>query len=199
MARGAEEKKRTVSRRSTLLDLYKYCKKDYEDIYAELNKTNDDDLRSDKLYLYFTQFGKCMYSGEKIELDDLFNKNLYDIDHIYPQSKIKDDSLSNRVLVKKNINAKKDNEYPISSQVREKMTSFWKTLLDKKLIDKKKYERLVRNNPLSEDELSEFVSRQTSGISHYSCAGDSVLHSNISSGLFKKQLFLKNMMLLHVT
>lgn len=160
VARGAEEKKRTVSRRSTLLDLYKYCKKDYEDIYAELNKTNDDDLRSDKLYLYFTQFGKCMYSGEKIELDDLFNKNLYDIDHIYPQSKIKDDSLSNRVLVKKNINAKKDNEYPISSQVREKMTSFWKTLLDKKLIDKKKYERLVRNNPLSEDELSEFVSRQ---------------------------------------
>lgn len=160
VARGAEEKKRTVSRRSTLLDLYKFCKKNYEDIYAELNKTNDDDLRSDKLYLYFTQFGKCMYSGEKIELDDLFNKNLYDIDHIYPQSKIKDDSLSNRVLVKKNINAKKDNEYPISSQVREKMTSFWKTLLDKKLIDKKKYERLVRNNPLSEDELSEFVSRQ---------------------------------------
>lgn len=160
VARGAEEKKRTVSRRSALLDLYKFCKKDYEDIYAELNKTNDDDLRSDKLYLYFTQFGKCMYSGEEIKLSDLFNKNLYDIDHIYPQSKIKDDSLSNRVLVKKNINAKKDNEYPISSQVREKMTSFWKTLLDKKLIDKKKYERLVRNNPLSEDELSEFVSRQ---------------------------------------
>ena len=101
-----------------------------------------------------------MYSGEEIKLDDLFNKNLYDIDHIYPQSKIKDDSLNNRVLVKKNINSKKDNEYPISSRVREKMAPFWKMLLNKKLIYKKKYERLVRNNPLSEDELSEFVSRQ---------------------------------------
>ncbi len=161
VARGAEEKKRTASRRSTLLDLYKSCKKDYPDLYDYLlNNTIDDDLRSDKLYLYFTQFGKCMYSGEEIKLDDLFNKNLYDIDHIYPQSKIKDDSLNNRVLVKKNINSKKDNEYPISSRVREKMTPFWKMLLDKKLIYKKKYERLVRNNPLSEDELSEFVSRQ---------------------------------------
>ena len=59
-------------------------------------------LKSDKLYLYFTQFGKCMYTGENIDLGDLFNKNLYDIDHIYPQSKIKDDSLDNRVLVKEN-------------------------------------------------------------------------------------------------
>ena len=161
VARGAEEKKRTASRRCTLLNLYKSCKKDYPDLYDYLlNNTTDDDLRSDKLYLYFTQFGKCMYSGEEIKLDDLFNKNLYDIDHIYPQSKIKDDSLNNRVLVKKNINSKKDNEYPISSRVREKMAPFWKMLLNKKLIYKKKYERLVRNNPLSEDELSEFVSRQ---------------------------------------
>ena len=143
------------------MNLYKSCKKDYPDLYDYLlNNTTDDDLRSDKLYLYFTQFGKCMYSGEEIKLDDLFNKNLYDIDHIYPQSKIKDDSLNNRVLVKKNINSKKDNEYPISSRVREKMTPFWKMLLNKKLIYKKKYERLVRSNPLSEDELSEFVSRQ---------------------------------------
>ena len=161
VARGAEEKKPTVSRRSALLDLYKSCKKDYSDLYDYLlNNTTDEDLRSDKLYLYFTQFGKCMYSGEEIKLDDLFNKNLYDIDHIYPQSKIKDDSLNNRVLVKKKINSKKDNEYPISSQVREKMTPFWKMLLDKKLIGKEKYERLVRNTPLSQDELSEFVSRQ---------------------------------------
>ncbi len=87
-------------------------------------------------------------------------KNLYDIDHIYPQSKIKDDSLDNRVLVKKTTNAKKDNEYPLSSQIREKMTLHWKALLDKGLINKKKYERLVRNYPLSDEELSQFISRQ---------------------------------------
>ena len=43
-----------------------------------------------------------MYSGEDIELSEIYNKNIYDIDHIYPQSKIKDDSIDNRVLVKKN-------------------------------------------------------------------------------------------------
>lgn len=161
VARGAEEKKRTVSRRNKLLDLYKSCKNDYPLLFDELqNNTTDDELKSDKLYLYFTQFGKCMYTGENIDLGDLFNKNLYDIDHIYPQSKIKDDSLDNRVLVKKTTNAKKDNEYPLSSQIREKMTPHWKALLDKGLIDKKKYERLVRNYPLSDDELSQFISRQ---------------------------------------
>ncbi len=161
VARGAEEKKRTVSRRNKLLDLYKSCKNDYPLLFDELqNNTTDDELKSDKLYLYFTQFGKCMYTGENIDLDDLFNKNLYDIDHIYPQSKIKDDSLDNRVLVKKTTNAKKDNEYPLSSQIREKMTLHWKALLDKGLINKKKYERLVRNYPLSDEELSQFISRQ---------------------------------------
>lgn len=161
VARGAEEKKRTVSRRNKLLDLYKSCKNDYPLLFDELqNNTADDELKSDKLYLYFTQFGKCMYTGENIDLGDLFNKNLYDIDHIYPQSKIKDDSLDNRVLVKKTTNAKKDNEYPLSSQIREKMTPHWKALLDKGLINKKKYERLVRNYPLSDEELSQFISRQ---------------------------------------
>ena len=143
------------------MDLYKSCKNDYPLLFDELqNNTTDDELKSDKLYLYFTQFGKCKYTGENIELGDLFNKNLYDIDHIYPQSKIKDDSLDNRVLVKKTTNAKKDNEYPLSSQIREKMTPHWKALLDKGLIDKKKYERLVRNYPLSDEELSQFISRQ---------------------------------------
>lgn len=108
VARGAEEKKRTASRRNKLLDLYKSCKNDYPLLFDELqNNTTDDELKSDKLYLYFTQFGKCMYTGENIDLGDLFNKNLYDIDHIYPQSKIKDDSLDNRVLVKKTTNAKR--------------------------------------------------------------------------------------------
>ena len=30
-----------------------------------------------------------MYSGESISLDDLYNDNKYDIDHILPQSKLK--------------------------------------------------------------------------------------------------------------
>lgn len=41
-------------------------------------------IRSKKMYLYLTQKGRCMYTGNHIELSDLFNDNLYDIDHIYP-------------------------------------------------------------------------------------------------------------------
>ncbi len=161
VAKGPQEKKRTKSRKDKLIELYQSCKKDYDELYNELLGKTDDELRSDKLYLYFTQFGKCMYTDEEINLGILMgNNSTYDIDHIYPQSKIKDDSLDNRVLVNKVKNAKKDNEYPLSSEVRTKMRSFWEFLLSKELISKEKYNRLVRNVPLSDDELSAFVARQ---------------------------------------
>lgn len=55
-----------------------------------------------------------MYSGEPIDLEDLWDNTKYDIDHIYPQSKTMDDSLKNRVLVKKNTMPK--NQILIRSQ-----------------------------------------------------------------------------------
>ena len=56
--------------------------------------------------------GRCMYSGEEIDIDELMQKNSkWDIDHIYPQSKIKDDSLDNMVLAKKVINNSKQNKF----------------------------------------------------------------------------------------
>lgn len=91
---------RTKSRKLQLEELYKKCKDDSRELWEELEKTEDDKFKQDKLFLYYTQMGRCMYSGERIELKDLFNNNLYDIDHIFPRSKIKDDSLDNRVLVK---------------------------------------------------------------------------------------------------
>lgn len=161
VAKGPQEKKRTKSRKDKLIELYQSCKKDYDELYNELLGKTDDELRSDKLYLYFTQFGRCMYTREEINLGVLMgNNSTYDIDHIYPQSKIKDDSLDNRVLVNKVKNAKKDNEYPLSSEVRTKMKNFWGFLLAKGLISKEKYNRLVRNIPLSDNELSAFVARQ---------------------------------------
>ncbi len=43
---------------------------------------------------------------ERIELEDLWDNTRYDIDHIYPQSKTMDDSVDNRVLVKRNTTQK---------------------------------------------------------------------------------------------
>ena len=161
MARGGGEKnKRTQSRKSKLLDLYKVCKDETRDWMTELNARDETDYRRDRLYLYYTQMGWCMYTGESIDLDKLYDANVYDIDHIYPQSKVKDDGIDNRVLVKHTVNLEKSDVYPIKKQIRDQMHSFWSMLLQKGFISKKKYDRLVRATPLTDDELSDFVARQ---------------------------------------
>ncbi len=148
------------SRKDLLIDLYKKCGEVSGDLYDKLQNTDNERLRQDKLYLYYTQLGKCMYTGEPINLDALFDSNVYDIDHIYPRSKVKDDSLSNRVLVKKEQNANKDNDYPLSPAIRGRMYSYWKMLVDKELITKEKFKRLIRTDNLTDDELSDFIARQ---------------------------------------
>lgn len=153
--------KRTEKRKDALLRLYKKCGRDSGELWDKLCSEEEGNLRRDKLYLYYTQFGKCMYSGEAIEIDAMLaDNNTYDIDHIFPRSRIKDNSIDNRVLVKSTLNRDKTNVYPISSEIREKMLPFWKMLKDKDMISEKKFERLKRNYPLTDEELSSFVARQ---------------------------------------
>lgn len=161
MARGPQEKKPTVSRRNKLVELYNVCKKDEPEIYKELmSKKDETEFRRDALYLYFTQLGRCMYTGQPIDINKLYDRTIYDIDHIYPRSKIKDDSLDNRVLVLKTANSAKTNTYPINRDIQNSRKSFWAMLRSKELISEKKYERLTRTTPLTDEELSSFISRQ---------------------------------------
>lgn len=142
------------------MELYKACGRDARQWSEMLEKTPEDALRRDKLYLYYTQMGRCMYTGDVIRLEDLENKDLYDIDHIYPQSLTADDSLDNRVLVKKQVNAAKSDRYPLAEEVRQKQKPFWEMLYHKGLISRTKYARLIRSTPLSADELASFIGRQ---------------------------------------
>ena len=164
MAREKAESKRTESRQKILIDLYKKCKSEerewIHELSNELSNTEASRLRSDKLYLYYTQMGRCMYSKDVIELDELWDNTKYDIDHIYPQSKVMDDSLDNRVLVKKTYNAEKTDEYPIREDIRNKMKPFWKSLLENKFISKEKYNRLIRSTEFEPNELAGFIERQ---------------------------------------
>lgn len=171
MAREEQDKQRTKSRKERLIELYKDCKNSLPDwqervneLNGKLNNYEEDKLRSDRLYLYFLQLGKCMYTGEKIELEDIFaDKNgsfRYDIDHIYPRSKTKDDSLDNRVLVYYKENREKTDEYPLKDSIQAKMKPFWDILKGKDLISDVKYKRLVRKTPLTEEELAGFINRQ---------------------------------------
>ena len=154
------DKGRKHSRKKRLEELYKNCKEDSGELWESLEKTPDNEFQQDKLYLYYTQFGKCMYTGESIDISDLFNQNIYDIDHIFPRSKVKDDSLDNRVLVKRTVNSHKDNDYPLDKSIRDKMKSFWYVLYSKELISKKKFEKLTRSTSLTDSELSDFIARQ---------------------------------------
>lgn len=172
MARGAEaEKGRTKSRKAILQQLYENCKKDssswadaqnhsIDELSKQLENEDNLKLRSDRLYLYYTQFGRCMYSGEQIRIDELFNTQLYDIDHIYPQSKIKDDSLTNRVLVKKSLNQDKKDVYPLNKEIQNKQKSFWGMLHVKGFISLEKLNRLTRTEELTAKELASFIARQ---------------------------------------
>lgn len=171
MARAKEAKKsRKESRKNKLLEFYKFGKKAfineigeerYNYLLNEINSEEESKFRWDNLYLYYTQLGRCMYSLEPIDLADLKSNNIYDQDHIYPKSKIYDDSLENRVLVKKNLNHEKGNQYPIPEKVLNKNAyGFWKILFDKGLIGQKKYTRLTRRTPFEERELAEFIERQ---------------------------------------
>ncbi len=163
MSRGDESNekgKRKASRKEQLLALYKSIELDKRDWIGEIELTDERKFSSRKLFLYYLQMGKCMYTNESIELKDLTNDNLYDIDHIYPQSKINDDSLDNIVLVKKQVNANKTDQYPLDARIRTKMKEFWAMLKTRGYISEKKYRRLVRNTPLTTDELAEFENRQ---------------------------------------
>jgi len=166
------EQGRKLSRKNNLLKLYeskdflvtiKKLSIDIEELMNELNKIDNTTLRSEKLYLYFLQLGRCAYSGEKINIEDIANEHLYDVDHIIPQSKLKDDSINNKVLVKTEYNLAKLDTYPIFTihpEWVEKQKSFWKMLVKLELMSKEKYNRLVRTNDLSEDELAGFIARQ---------------------------------------
>jgi len=164
MARGEDEKKqRTVSRKEQILNLYRQVEEDtrlLEKQLEDMGETANNSLQSDALFLYYMQLGKCMYSGEAIDLSQI-KKDKYNIDHIYPQSFVKDDSiLNNRVLVLSKINGDKKDVYPIDKSIREKMQPFWKMLCEKGLITKEKYNRLTRGTPFTDEEKMGFINRQ---------------------------------------
>ncbi|MDO4967363.1 MAG: type II CRISPR RNA-guided endonuclease Cas9 [Candidatus Saccharibacteria bacterium] len=164
VARGEDEKNKgyTLSRQKQLQELYKQIKNSSEaiELLSELDSKEPRDLQNKKLYLYFTQMGKCAYTGETIDLERLAT-NAYDIDHIYPRSRTKDDSiLRNLVLVKAEYNREKTDTYPISEEWRKRMYGTWVMWMRNGLITKEKFNRLTRGNPLTDDELGNFIARQ---------------------------------------
>ncbi len=168
MTRGGkpEQKgKRTTSRYQQILDLYKKCGEDVRELQKELESLGEyveNRLQGDRLFLYFMQFGLCAYSGTPINLEKLMaGSKEYDIDHIYPQAYVKDDSIiNNKVLVLSAINGEKTDIYPIKTEIRGKMQGYWNHWHKIGTLSDEKYKRLIRSTPFTEDERYGFINRQ---------------------------------------
>lgn len=169
MARSEEEKGdkgRKDSRGTQLLELYKNIKNtDDHDWKKEISEANaSGKLRSKKLYLYYTQMGRDLYTGEEINIDMLYDDSMYDIDHIYPRHYVKDDSIINNLALvnrRANQDIKKD-LYPIPNQIvsNAKVQELWKMLHRQNLITDEKYKRLMSRSPFTEKQLGDFIARQ---------------------------------------
>lgn len=153
------EKKKKDSRQKQLIELYKNVKTEYSGWVEQIKKTELGEFKSKKLYLYYLQQGKCMYSGNEIDINELFTK-AYDIDHIYPRSLTKDNSFDNLVLVEAKYNRDKGDAYPIKQEIQKNMKGLWHTLRQQGFMSERKFERLVRDEPLSAEELADFINRQ---------------------------------------
>lgn len=144
--------------RSRLQELREKLRNDKE-LLEKLNEVGAQPrrLNENKLFLYFLQGGKDIYTGDPIDYNNL---SLYDKDHIYPRSKVKDDSLDNLVLTYHKNNIDKADVYPIDPSIRDKMLPVWQALRKQNLMSEEKYRRLTRQTPLSDDEIMGFINRQ---------------------------------------
>ena len=169
MARGTSEDqkgKRTSSRLQQIKDLYaKIRDEEVRVLSSQLEAWGDsahNKLQSDKIFLYFMQLGKCLYTGKPISLDSVISGDgAYNIEHIYPRSFVKDDSvINNKILVDSKANGEKSDRYPIDPAIQDNMRCYWANLKGVGLISEEKYKRLIRTTHFTEDEKYEFINRQ---------------------------------------
>ena len=183
MARGGtpdQKGQRTLTRKSQLLALYAQCRDiDVTDMRQRLEAMGDEAdtrLQSEKLFLYYLQLGRCMYTGKAIDLNSLFADKRYDIDHIYPQSLVKDDSiLNNKVLVVSEENHRKGNGM-VPDDVQRNMLVQWEHLKKCGLVNEEKFKRLTRTVPFSPIEKEGFINRQFTETSQAAKAVTALLH-----------------------
>ncbi len=105
---GAEHTKNNVRKffdENEELKGAKISKKDIDDILKKPHITKED---FEKYKLWIEQGYRSPYSGQIIKLTDLFDGSKYNVDHIFPQASITNNSLSNKVVVEVNLNKLKD-------------------------------------------------------------------------------------------
>ena len=156
-ARRKLEQNTPVKAYDWIRQLYRY----YEKIAGEkIPKYLLDELKDRKdgmtetEILYFTQLGRCMYSGRPIRLR---NASEYEAVSVIPESVMYDVSPENKVLVLCEEN-RRGTEEPMPDSVIQRMYGFWKSLNRAGLLSAVKMGRL--NTRVYDDDTVEMYVRQ---------------------------------------
>lgn len=127
-----------------------------KDTKTILKELSDHKILDEKLTLYFAQNGKSLYSGAPLDVKELSH---YQVDHIIPQSYIKDDSIDNKALVLASENQRKSDSLLLDDSIRRKMTHTWNALFKAGLMSEKKLNNLKCSN-ITDRHLKSFINRQ---------------------------------------
>ena len=154
----ARGKKNSQQRYKRIEDALKNLAPGLDSNILKEHPTDNIQLQNDRLFLYYLQNGRDMYTGKPLDINQLSS---YDIDHIVPQAFIKDDSLDNRVLTNSKDNRGKSDNVP-SLEVVQKRKAFWQQLLDSKLISERKFNNLTKaeRGGLDREDKVGFIRRQ---------------------------------------
>lgn len=155
-AREDQESKRSLDANKIITNLYKEIKEQTGEDKKIIERLKEGlEVKEEKLKLYLLQRGKCMYTNESLEFENL---SFYEVDHIVPRSIIKDNSIDNKVLVTKKSNQDKENG---SLEVSKLVQRNWEELLKYKMISRKKYDALKKiKEGYSKNEIKGFINRQ---------------------------------------
>lgn len=162
----AREMSKPFTERNKLKTEMESRQKENDKLVAEIRelklKTNPKGQDIVKYRLWKEQQGICMYSGEKIELNDLFsNEGGYDVDHILPYSITFDDSYRNKILVTAAENRKKGNRTPYEYFMADKGEEAWvkyEARVMNFVRDYKKQLKLFKKS-ITDEERAEFKER----------------------------------------
>lgn len=158
-----KNKGKRTDKRTSKLEMGLKKLRDHEDTKAILDelKEHKTELEAhensdEKLTLYFAQNGKSLYSGTPLDINELSH---YQVDHIIPQSYIKDDSIDNKALVLASENQRKSDSLLLEDSIRRKMTNTWNALFKAGLMSEKKLNNLKCSN-ITDRRLKSFINRQ---------------------------------------
>ncbi len=112
-----------------------------------------------KFKLFQDQNGVCLYSGQNLDINRLFEAGYVDVDHIIPYSISFDDSYTNKVLVRSSENRQKGNRIP--ADYLKSAPARWQrfeTLVNTQVHNWKKKRNLLTQS-LSEEQRNGFKQR----------------------------------------